>query len=78
MNTQLTRQQVDRLTELHDANRSLMQVIERSYVMEGDHHEALEDALGHLYAVAGRMAIEQDISWTGLCQCAEHHYDEEQ
>lgn len=78
MNTQLNAQQVNRLVELHDANRDLMQVIERAYIVEGNHHEALENALGHLYAVAGRMAVEQDISWTGLCECADHHYDEEQ
>lgn len=73
MNIELTHQQKDRLTELSDASRDLMQVIQKVYIQSG-HQKDLEKALGDLYAVAGRMAVEQVISWTGLCECAEKHY----
>lgn len=76
MNTNLTAIQRQRLNEMSDACDDVMQVLGQMYVEEG-HKNDLEQALGHLYAIAGRMALEQDISWTGLCECANHHYDEE-
>jgi hypothetical protein len=75
MNTELTSQQKGRLTELSDASRDLMQIIQLVYIEDG-HQKDLEKALGDLYAVAGHMAVEQDISWTGLCECAQKHYEE--
>jgi phosphoenolpyruvate synthase/pyruvate phosphate dikinase len=75
MNKHLTQVQKNRVVELHSEGRKLMQVIEKFYMNNANKKE-LEKALGDLYAVAGRMAVEQDISWTGLCECAEKHYEE--
>lgn len=77
MNTNLTATQRQRLNEMSDACDDVMQVLGIMYLEEG-HKNDLEQALGHLYAIAGRMALEQDISWTGLCECAQHHYDDEE
>lgn len=76
MNETLTPEQRTTLNELNDAGADFMTILGLYYVEEG-HEKELEEALGHLYAIAGRMAVEQTISWTGLCECANHHYDKE-
>lgn len=82
----MTEVQALRLLELSDAmgilNQAVRQVATEGYQKEqpflkSTNKQMLERALGQLYAVAGRMASEQDISWTEVCECACKKYDKE-
>lgn len=79
MNNQLNEEQAERLEELAQAADALQDAIDRIYAT-GYHKKLhrqvitnkrnLEDTLGRLYAVAGKMAQVQDLSWTNVCECA--------
>lgn len=38
----------------------------------------IEQAVGSIYAVSAKMAENQEISWTAVCDCACHEHDKEE